>query len=434
VIPRALVGPVSGTSAVAPAGHLPVAAGAVPDGLVERLHRHVVEAETQEWAALAPAQRRRRLAALARTTCPLLGDEGVDAAVARALDRVAGLGPLEPLLGDPEVTEVMVNGGGTVWVERAGRLERCAGTIDEPAVLHLIERILAPLGRRVDRSSPLVDGRLPDGSRVHAVIPPVAVDGPCLTIRRFGVAAVPLHRFGPPEVVGMLARAVAERRNILISGGTGAGKTTLLNALAGVIPADERIVTIEDTAELRLTGPHVVRLEARPANGEGVGELRIGDLVRNALRMRPDRLIVGEVRGGEALDMVLAMNTGHDGSLSTCHANSPDDALRRMETMALMAPVELPLAAVREQVRSSLDLVVQVSRGPGGARTVHSVDEVESDASDRGFEWSSNPGGPVRGRPVVRDGQLVDGFRRPPRTPEPAPTLISAPDTGRSAA
>jgi pilus assembly protein CpaF len=209
---------------------------------------------------------------------------------------------------------------------------------------------------------------------------------------------------------------VAERRNILISGGTGAGKTTLLNALAGAVPLEERIVTIEDTAELRLTGPHVVRLEARPANGEGVGELRIGDLVRNALRMRPDRLIVGEVRGGEALDMVLAMNTGHDGGLSTCHANSPDDALRRMETMALMAPVELPLAAVREQVRSSLDLVVQVSRGPGGARTVQAVDEVDPDEGGGGFESSSNrEGGPVRGRPVVRGGQVVGALRRPPR-------------------
>ncbi len=255
-------------------------------------------------------------------------------------------GPLEPILADPEVTEVMVNGPGRVWVERAGRLERVPVALDTPAIEHLIEKVVAPLGLRVDRSSPLVDARLPDGSRVNAIVPPLAVDGPCLTVRRFGARAIPLAAFAAPSVVALLAWAVAARLNVLVSGGTGAGKTTLLNALAGCIPPGERVVTVEDAAELRLPGEHVVRLEARPANAEGAGEVRIRELVRNALRMRPDRIVVGEVRGPEALDMLQAMNSGHEGSLSTCHANSPDDALRRLETMVLMGDVGLPLAAV----------------------------------------------------------------------------------------
>jgi pilus assembly protein CpaF len=295
-----------------------------------------------------------------------------------------------------------------VWIERAGRVERYPLSLDEATVMHLIERIVAPLGRRVDRSSPLVDARLPDGSRVNAIVRPVAVDGPCLTIRRFGVAAVGLDRFAPPAVVGLLRRAVAVHQNIVVSGGTGAGKTTLLNALAAVIPAHERIVTIEDTAELRLTAPHVVRLEARPANAEGVGALHIRDLVRNALRMRPDRLIIGEVRGGEALDMLQAMNTGHEGSLSTCHANSPTDALRRLETMALMSSVDLPLAAVREQVQSSVDLVVQVGRGPDGGRRIIAVDEVDPAPFDGSAQPSTTS-------PLARDGRLVAAPRRPAR-------------------
>jgi pilus assembly protein CpaF len=375
-------------------------AGVAVDGLTRRLYEAAMADDPGRWAALGPVGRRDLLLAAARRCDPLLSDDAVHRAVACALDDLGGLGPLEPLLADPAVTEVMVNGGGGVWVERAGRVERRALSLDEATVMHLIERIVAPLGRRVDRSSPLVDARLPDGSRVNAIVRPVAVDGPCLTIRRFGVTAIGLDRFAPAEVVELLRSAVVARLNIVVSGGTGAGKTTLLNALAACIPAHERLITIEDTAELRLGAPHVVRLEARPANAEGLGELRVRDLVRNALRMRPDRLIVGEVRGGEALDMLQAMNTGHEGSLSTCHANSPTDALRRIETMALMSSVDLPLAAVREQVQSSVDLVVQVGREPGGGRRVCAVDEVDPPTG-------AGPAGPLSTSPLVRDGRVV---------------------------
>ena len=300
----------------------------------------------------------------------------------QVLRLATGLGPLEPLLADPAVDEVMVNGGGLVYVERDGRLEPAdasfAGTAE---LMHAIERILAPLGRRVDEASPLCDARLPDGSRVNVVIPPLAVDGPCLTIRRFrrgGFSLADLVSGGtlPEPLADHLAAAVERRATILVSGGTGCGKTTTLGALSGAIPAQERIVTIEDAAELRLRQPHVVRLEARPANVEGRGEVTIRQLVRNALRMRPDRIVVGEVRGGEALDMLMALNTGHDGSLSTVHANSPEEALRRIEVLALMAGVGLPHAAVREQVADAFDLVVHQARRPGGERRVTSVAEV----------------------------------------------------------
>jgi pilus assembly protein CpaF len=317
-----------------------------------------------------------RVAALADEEVPLLGAGLRQRLVAGVLADVCGLGALEPLLADPEVTEIMVNGPGRVWVERNGALARVPIDLDTAAIEHLIEKVVAPLGLRVDRSSPLVDARLPDGSRVNAVVPPLAVDGPCLTVRRFGARAIPLTAFAPPEVTALLARAVADRRNMVVSGGTGAGKTTLLNALASCIPASERVITVEDAAELALPGEHVVRLEARPANAEGAGEVRIRDLVRNALRMRPDRIVVGEVRGPEALDMLQAMNTGHEGSLSTCHANSPDDALRRLETMVLMGEVQLPLAAVRSQLEAALDLVIQVARRPDGSRRVVAVAEV----------------------------------------------------------
>jgi pilus assembly protein CpaF len=287
-----------------------------------------------------------------------------------------GLGPLEAVLADPDVTEVMVNGPGPVWVEKAGALRRLDVRLDRREVELLIERIVAPLGLRVDRAAPLVDARLADGSRVNAVVPPLALDGPCVTIRRFGARAISLGEVAPAGVASLLAWAVRARCNVLVSGGTGAGKTTLLNALAGCIPQGERVVTIEDAAELRLPLEHVVRLEARPPNAEGAGEVRVRDLVRNALRMRPDRIVVGEVRGAEALDMLQAMNTGHEGSLSTCHANGPADALRRLETMVLAGAPGLPLAAIREQVASAVDLVVQVARVPGGRRAVVAVDEV----------------------------------------------------------
>jgi len=305
--------------------------------------------------------------------------------VRRIAERSFGLGPLEPLLADPTVDEVIVNGAGpngSVWVERHGRLEPTTVRFGSDADLrHSIERILAPLGRRVDESEPMVDARLPDGSRINVVLPPLAVDGPALTIRRFRrralVAAELVARGTLSQALhDLLAAAVRARLTILVSGGTGSGKTTTLNALSGFIGPDERVVTIEDTAELRLQQPHVVRLEARPANVEGRGEVTVRRLVRNALRMRPDRIVVGEVRGGEALDMLAAMSSGHDGSLSTVHAGSPEEALRRVETLALMGGVDLPHAAIRDQLAGAIDLVVHQARGADGARRVVAVAEV----------------------------------------------------------
>ncbi|HEU4737815.1 MAG TPA: CpaF family protein [Solirubrobacterales bacterium] len=305
-----------------------------------------------------------------------------DEVVERIVRDSVGLGPLEVLLADPAVEEVMVNAHDRIYVERRGLLEATAVAFESEGDLrNAIERILAPLGRRVDELSPMVDARLADGSRVNVVIPPLAIDGPALSIRRFGAT-----RPGPEELVAMgtlggeqrqlLQRAVAGRRSILVSGGTGSGKTTLLNALSSFIGAGERVVTIEDAAELRLQQPHVVRLESRPAGVEGRGEVTIRDLLRNALRMRPDRIVIGEVRGVEALDLLTALNTGHDGALSTVHANSPADALSRLETLALMAGVGLPHAAVAEQVRRGIDLVVHLERQADGARRVTEIAEV----------------------------------------------------------
>ncbi|MDQ3979733.1 MAG: CpaF family protein [Actinomycetota bacterium] len=331
-----------------------------------------------------------RVSALVGEEAPLLGSRQRQRMVGQVLAAVSGLGPLEPLLADPAVTDVMVNGPGRVWVERAGVVRRVPLDLDTAQIEHLIEKVVAPLGLRIDRASPYVDARLPDGSRVNAVVPPLAVDGPCLTIRRFGARTLPLSAFAGPPVAALLAWAVVARLNVLVSGGTGAGKTTLLNALGSNIPPGERVITVEDAAELRLPGDHVLRLEARPSNAEGAGEVKVRDLVRNALRMRPDRIIVGEVRGPEALDMLQAMNTGHEGSLSTCHANGPADALARVETMVLMGEVNLPLTAVRAQLQSAIDLVVQVARRPDGQRRVVAVAEVippqgsDSGARDRG--------------------------------------------------
>jgi pilus assembly protein CpaF len=300
----------------------------------------------------------------------------------RVLLLATGLGPLEPLLSDPTVDEVMVNGPACVYVERHGQIEPAGVQFDgEAELMHAIERVLAPLGRRVDEASPLCDARLGDGSRVNVVIPPLSLTGPCLTVRRFRSEGFSLRQLVeggtmPGELSEFLALCVAARASVLVSGGTGSGKTTTLNALSGAIPGEERIVTIEDAAELRLRQRHVVRLEARPANLEGRGEVTIRQLVVNALRMRPDRIVVGEVRGPEALDMLQALNTGHDGSLTTVHANSPADALRRIETLALMAGVGLPHAAVRDQVASALDVVVHQARLPDGSRVVESVSEV----------------------------------------------------------
>ncbi|WP_297388329.1 ATPase, T2SS/T4P/T4SS family [Acidiferrobacter sp.] len=299
-----------------------------------------------------------------------------------ALNEVVGLGPIEGLLEDATVSEVMVNRFDEIFIERNGRLESSPVVFSsEHAVRSVIERIVAPLGRRIDESSPMVDGRLKDGSRVNAVIPPVALKGPSLTIRKFSkerLTDAHLIRFGSADerVLAFLRLAVEQRRSILISGGTGSGKTTLLNILAGHIPSDERIVTIEDAAELRLFQPNLVSLESRPANAEGKGEINIRDLVRNSLRMRPDRIVVGECRGGEALDMLQAMNTGHDGSLTTVHANTPRDALSRLEVMVLMAGMDLPVAAIRQQISSAIDVIVQQSRLSDGSRKITHVVEV----------------------------------------------------------
>jgi pilus assembly protein CpaF len=338
--------------------------------LAHRIHERLVGRDPV--AANDPAQ----VVAAVRSEAPLLPLRSVQEVVGAVTDRASGLGPLERLLTEPGISEVMVNGPGTVWVERHGALAPTEVTVDAATIDLLVERVVAPLGLRVDRTTPLADARLPDGSRVNVVIAPLAVDGTCITIRRFGARAVALDDLCPPGVAELLTWAVRARLNIMVSGGTGAGKTTLLNALGAALPDGERIVTIEDAAELRLPSAHLVRLEARPSTAEGLGAVTIRDLVRNALRMRPDRILVGEVRGPEALDMVQAMNTGHEGSLSTCHANSPADALRRLEVMVLQGEVQMPLAAVRDQIHAALDLVVQVARVDDGSRRVVAVAEV----------------------------------------------------------
>jgi pilus assembly protein CpaF len=297
-------------------------------------------------------------------------------------DDVLGYGPIDPFLSDPDVTEVMVNGPHSVWIERRGRLSRTdTRFVDATHLSRIIEKIVGQVGRRIDESTPMVDARLPDGSRVNAVIHPLAIGGPFLTIRKFAVDPftdqdLVANATLSPQVNGLLRRIVEGRLNAIVSGATGSGKTTLLNVLSSFIPDDERIVTIEDAAELRLNQAHVLSLEARPPNLEGKGQVTIRDLVRNSLRMRPDRIVVGEVRGGEALDMLQAMNTGHDGSLTTVHSNSPRDTLARVETMVLMAGMDLPIRAIREQVASAVDVIVHVHRLRDGSRRVTHVTEV----------------------------------------------------------
>ena len=297
-------------------------------------------------------------------------------------DGVLGLGPLEAFIRDPEVTEVMVNRADTIYVERGGKIYRTgAKFLDDEQLRRTIDKIVARVGRRVDEASPYVDARLPDGSRVNAIIPPLAIDGPVLTIRKFAqdpFMSEDLVTFGTisDPVANFLRSAVKGRINLIVSGGTGAGKTTTLNVLSSFLPEDERIITIEDAAELRLQQPHIVRLEARPPNIEGRGEVAIRDLLRNALRMRPDRIVIGEVRGSEALDMLQAMNTGHDGSVTTIHANSPRDVLSRLETMVLMAGMDLSMRAIREQISSAINLIIHQARLKDGSRRVTHVTEI----------------------------------------------------------
>ncbi len=365
------------------------ATAGVPVELRRRLHRDVLEhldLANLDRAVLEDGMRPRVREALTTVIRSMRAEipEGTDvsALIEELTHEALGLGPLEVLLADELVSEIMVVDPTTIFIERQGQIEETELRFtDDDAVRSCIERIVTPLGRRIDESTPLVDARLQDGSRVNAVIPPLALRGPCITIRKFKKNPLSLEdliRFGTltDRMARFLARSVIARKNIVISGGTGSGKTTLLNVLSSAIPEAERVVTIEDAAELRLVQPHVVSLEARPSNMEGKGEISIRDLVKNALRMRPDRIVVGECRGGEALDMLQAMNTGHDGSMTTTHANSPREALGRLETLALMSGLDLPSRAIREQLAASVHLIVQQTRFSDGSRRITSVAEV----------------------------------------------------------
>jgi pilus assembly protein CpaF len=348
----------------------------------------VEEVDLGELSQLSPSQRRARLE---RTVGRILSREGPvlstnqrSSLIRQIVDESIGLGVLEPLLADETVTEIMVNGFDEVWVERAGvGLERTATSFrDEVQLLQTIDRIVSTVNRRVDESSPMVDARLPSGERVNVIIPPLALLGPTLTIRRFPrlytLEEIVGHGSLDESMADLLRAFVRAKMNIIVSGGTGAGKTTLLNALSASIPVSERIITIEDSAELKLQQPHVVPLEGRPANVEGRGAVSIRDLVRNALRMRPDRIVVGEVRGAETLDMLQAMNTGHEGSLSTVHANSAEDAVSRIETLASMSDVKIPYEALRDQINSAIDIIVQLERGIGDRRRVVEIAAISS--------------------------------------------------------
>ncbi len=366
----------------------PQASQAVRAADLARLKEHLINLISRELETLAPPMQERRQAITQimqreyqnlRINLPTtLRDQLFHDIV----DDMLGFGPLQPLLDDPDISEVMVNGPKRVYIERKGKLTKTNITFENDLqVLRIIEKIILPLGRRIDADSPMVDARLPDGSRVNAIIPPVAIDGPTITIRKFqkGKLSVDqLIQFGSltKNMADFIRACVIARLNIVISGGTGSGKTTLLNVLSSFIPEDERIVTVEDAAELKLQQEHVVRLESKPANSEGRNAVTIRDMVRNCLRMRPDRIIVGEVRGGEALDMLQAMNTGHDGSLTTLHANTPRDSVSRLETMCMMAGMELPLRVIREQIASAIDLIIQQSRLKDGSRKVTSITEI----------------------------------------------------------
>jgi pilus assembly protein CpaF len=356
-------------------------------GLKARVHRRMVE--RLNLASLESVETDVLLGQIRRIIADLIQEERIPLTETQraqleqeVLNETFGLGPIEPLLHDPDVADILVNTHRRVYVERFGRLEATDVRFDDDAhLMKFIDRIVSRVGRRIDESSPMVDARLPDGSRVNAIIPPLALDGPVLSIRRFGVRTLNLEDLLEncsltPGIAELLRASVRARLNVLISGGTGSGKTTLLNALSAFIPPEERIITIEDAAELQLMQPHVVRLETRPPNIEGKGQVTQRELVRNALRMRPDRIVVGEVRGDEVLDMLQAMNTGHDGSITTVHANNPRDALHRLETLMLLSGVNLPTSAMREQISAGLDLVIHLGRLSDGTRRILSVSEV----------------------------------------------------------
>jgi pilus assembly protein CpaF len=438
--------PAYGAVPTAGGAYLPVGAVAAAAwiALRRKIHRQLLD--NLDLAAIDPAKledpslRPRVLVALRRILSDLAQEipSEVDPKelIGDLTDEALGLGPLERLLADPSVSEIMVVDSDTIFVERAGKIVRVPQRFtDDERARAVIERIVTPLGRRIDESSPLVDARLKDGSRVNAVIRPVALRGTCITIRKFSKSAITPQRLVElgamtPQMLRFLLRSVEARKNIVVSGGTGSGKTTLLNALSAAIPADERIVTIEDAAELRLVQPHVVSLETRPPNMEGKGELSMRLLVKNALRMRPDRIMVGECRAGEALDMLQAMNTGHEGSMTTTHANSPREAIARLETLCLMSGLDLPQSAIREQIATSINLVVQVARLSDGTRKVTSITEVTGLEDLDGtvklspiFEFARSAGargGHVEGRfratgylPSFLDDFIVRGFVKP---------------------
>lgn len=384
-----------------------------------RLHRALINRmDLTKLGALAPEQLNAEVSRLAEG---MLAAEAMPLSIVereRLVNEVRhelfGLGPLEPLLADQTISDILVNAHGKIYIERRGKLELTNVAFkDDEHLMRVIERIVSSVGRRIDESSPMVDARLQDGSRVNAIIPPLSIDGPVLSIRRFGSEPLRMNslienRAMTREIADMLEMCVKARLNILISGGTGAGKTTLLNALSAYIPEDERIVTIEDSAELQLQQPHVVRLETRPPNIEGRGEVTQRDLVRNALRMRPDRIVIGEVRGGESIDMLQAMNTGHDGSLTTVHANTPRDALTRLETMIQMTGMRLSDRAMRQQIASAIHMVVQAARLSDGTRRVTSISEVtgmegETITMQEIFQFERTS--------VDREGRVVGRFR-----------------------
>ncbi len=408
-------------------GNQNVPGGGVSDGtgqhsfqeMKSRLHRTLINRmDLTKLGTLTPEQvhaevSRLAESVLAQEAMPLSASER-ERLVNDVQHELFGLGPLEPLLKDPTISDILVNSHDTIYIERRGRIEPTNVRFkDDEHLMRVIERIVSSVGRRIDESSPMVDARLQDGSRVNAIIPPLSIDGPVLSIRRFGsdplrMSSLIENKALTKDIADMLQMVVHARLNVLISGGTGAGKTTLLNALSAFIPENERIVTIEDSAELQLQQPHVVRLETRPPNIEGRGEVTQRDLVRNALRMRPDRIVIGEVRGGEAIDMLQAMNTGHDGSLTTIHANTPRDALARLETMIQMTGMRLSDRAMRQQVASAINLVVQVARLSDGSRRVTSISEItgmegETITMQEIFMYERTG--------VDKDGQVIGRFR-----------------------
>ncbi|MDR1766983.1 MAG: CpaF family protein [Propionibacteriaceae bacterium] len=401
----------------------------------EYLARLIGELDRDELKNLSDAQRRvrleRRLGELISLEGPVMTNQERASFIKRVVDEALGLGVLEPLLADDSVTEIMVNGPRTVYVERRGAVELNSTTFSSEAqLMQTIDRIVSGANRRVDESSPMVDVRLPSGERVNVIIPPLAVDGPVVTIRRFprSFKLSELVRLGTlnEDAVLLLSACVRAEFNIIISGGTGTGKTTFLNALSAMVPASERIITVEDVAELSLQQPHVVRLEARPPNVEGQGEITIRDLVRNSLRMRPDRIIVGEVRGGETLDMLQAMNTGHAGSLATVHANSAADACLRMETLAAMSELTLPVEVLRDQINGAVDLIVQLNRFPDGSRKVVEIAALTSAGRDN---YVLAPVMTFVHEPLVHGKPVVGQFRPHPIWEELERRLVEGGET-----